>query len=122
MKKILVTEDDKFLASAMRVKLSKAGFDVTVASDGVEAIEAIEKNRPDLVLLDMVMPRQDGFATLEMIRKREELKDMPVIVTSNLGQKEDIDRAMKLGANGYLVKSDISIEKILEKINTVLQT
>ncbi len=121
MKKILVTEDDKFLANAMRVKLSKAGFDVTVATDGVEAIEAIEKNRPDLVLLDMVMPRQDGFATLEIIRKRVELKDMPVIVTSNLGQKEDIDRAMKLGANGYLVKSEISIDKILEKINMMLR-
>ena len=121
MKKILVAEDDKFLANAYRVKLSKAGFDVRIASDGQEALTILQTFIPDLILLDLVMPVKDGFATLEVIKQDENLKKIPVIIASNLGQKEDVDRGFKMGAVDFIVKSDLSLDNLLIKINTLIQ-
>jgi two-component system, OmpR family, alkaline phosphatase synthesis response regulator PhoP len=121
MKKILIAEDDKFLGSAYRVKLTKAGFDIKLCADGQEAIDALKIFTPDIILLDLVMPVKDGFATLEEIKKDENLKNIPVIIASNLGQQEDIDRGKKLGATDYVVKSDLSLEKLIEKINLLIK-
>ena len=119
-KKILVAEDDKFLSNAYRVKLTKAGFDVKVAGDGAEALTILQTFIPDLILLDLVMPVKDGFATLEVIKADEKLKAIPVIVASNLGQKEDCDRALKLGAKDFVIKSDLSLDTLIQKIHSIV--
>ena len=128
MAKILVAEDDKFLASAYRVKLSKAGHEVKIALDGQETLDIIQTFTPDVILLDLIMPVKDGFTVLEELKKSNEWKNIPVIVVSNLGQKEDIERSRLLGATDYFVKSDMHINDvlgvylndILEKINNTL--
>lgn len=116
MKKILVAEDDKFLANAYRVKLSKASYEVTLVTDGEEAIQALSKEKFDLMILDLVMPKKDGFWVLEEMKSKDELKNIPVIVASNLGQKEDIEKAVSLGARDYIVKTDFSITNLVSKI------
>lgn len=118
MKKILVAEDDKFLASAYQVKLTKAGFAVTVVSDGTEVLEYLKKTTPDLMLLDLVMPVKDGYSTLEEIKENKAYASIPVIIASNLGQTEDIAKGMKLGAVDYIVKSDTSLDELIKKIET----
>ncbi len=120
MAKILVAEDDRFLATAYRAKLTKVGFEVTVATDGEEVLAALPQIVPDIILLDLVMPRKDGFATLEEIKRQDDFKDVPVIVASNLGQKEDLDKAKALGAADYVVKSDLSMDALVQKINALL--
>src|SRR5579859_1648359 len=120
MKKILIAEDDKFLASAYRVKLSKAGFEVQIASDGNEAIELLKTFTPDLILLDLIMPVKDGFSTLQDLKANDMWKNIPVIVASNLGQKEDMDKSKQLGATDFIVKSDLSLDDLITKINTLL--
>jgi DNA-binding response OmpR family regulator len=100
-KNILVAEDDHFLASAYKMKLTKAGYDVDIASDGEEAISLISKKIPDLIILDLVMPNKDGFEVLKELKGRKEWANVPVIVASNLGQKEDLDKAKSFGANEY---------------------
>ena len=117
MKKILIAEDDKYLMNAYRVKLAKAGFDIKLAVDGDEVLAALPDFKPDLILLDLVMPKKDGFAVLEEMKKNASWQKIPVIVASNLGQKEDVDRGMALGAKDYIVKSDTSIDDVIAKIN-----
>lgn len=116
MKKVLVVEDDTFLLKAYKAKLTKAGFELQVATNGEEALNVLKTFLPDVILLDLVMPKLDGFETLERIKKDEKLKSIPVIVASNLGQKEDIDRGMKLGANDYIVKSNVELDELIKKI------
>lgn len=118
MKKILVAEDDKFLASAYQVKLSKAGFDVTVVSDGNEVLAYLKKHTPDIILLDLVMPVKDGYTRLEEIKQAPSFSAIPVIIASNLGQTEDIAKGMKLGAVDYIVKSDTSLDELIKKIES----
>jgi DNA-binding response OmpR family regulator len=120
MKKILVAEDDKFLSNAYKLKLVKAGYEVRVALDGQEAITALGEFTPDLILLDLIMPVKDGFATLEEIKAKPEWKDIPVIIASNLGQQEDIQKGTGLGAADFIIKSDLSMEKLIEKIESFL--
>lgn len=121
MAKILVAEDDKFLASAYRVKLSKAGFEIKLATDGQEALDILQTFTPDVILLDLIMPVKDGFTVLEELKKNDVWKNIPVIVASNLGQKEDIDKSMMLGATDYFVKSDMHINDVLAKINSAIK-
>lgn len=120
MAKILVVEDDQFLILAYRSHLGKAGFEVNVARDGEEAMVTLRSYRPDVILLDLVMPRVDGFQLLEQIKKNTALASIPVIVASNLGERTDIDRANELGASEYIVKTDLSMEDLVGKINTLL--
>ena len=121
MKKILVVEDDKFLSGAYRIKLVKLGFEVQLASDGDEALSHLQTFTPDLILLDLIMPGKDGFSTLIGLKSDQRWKNIPVIVASNLGQKEDIDKSMALGASDFIVKSDTSLEQVATKINKLLQ-
>lgn len=118
--KVLVAEDDKFLSKAYAAKLKKSGFDVTLVGNGEEALNHIKKSRPDAILLDLMMPVKDGFDTLFELKSDENLKSIPVIVLSNLGQPEDVDRAKKLGADDYLVKSNISMKDVVDKIKAVV--
>ena len=118
--KVLVVEDDAFLIKAYQVKLTASGFDLQVAKDGDEALETLKSFKPDIILLDLVMPRRDGFSTLEEIKKQDDLKQIPVIVTSNLAQKEDIDRVRALGANDVITKSDMSLEDLVKRVNKIV--
>jgi len=120
MKKILVVEDDQFLANAYRIKLQKVGFEVIIVVDGTEALEKIKSQNFDLVILDLIIPKIDGFGVLTEIRSQEKYKTLPVLVASNLSQMEDINRALKLGANDFIVKSDISLDALIEKINKLI--
>lgn len=121
MPKILIVEDDQFLTSAYRVKLTKAGFEIIIAVDGEEAMNALLKEIPDVILLDLVLPKKDGFEVLKEIRANPKLKSIPVLIASNLGQKEDIDRGMGLGATDYIVKSDMSLDDLVTKINSLIK-
>lgn len=121
MQKILVVEDDKYLSGAYKVKLLKMGFEVRTAADGEEALAVLAEFIPDLILLDLVMPRKDGFATLEEIKKNDKWKSIPVLIATNLGQKEDVERGMKLGAIDYLVKTDTSVDDFVNKVKSILK-
>lgn len=120
MKKLLIGEDDQFLSAAYKAKFAKAGFEVLILSDGEEVMAKIDEYKPDLLILDIMMPKKDGFSVLEELRTSEKWKALPILVASNLGQKEDIDKAIRLGANGYIVKSDLRLEEIIEKIKSLL--
>lgn len=117
-KNILVIEDDMFLVKAYQVKLEKEGFGVWVATDGKEAIEFLKKDPPALVLLDLMLPYASGFDILNSIKKQDGWKQVPVIVLSNLGQDQDIERAKALGISEYLVKANTKISDIAAKVKS----
>ncbi len=119
-KKILLAEDDKFLSTAMGDKLTREGFMVLHASNGVEAVVIAKAEHPDLILLDIIMPQKTGFEVLTELRLDPATHDIPVIVLSNLGQEVDIKKARDLGAIDYLVKSDVEMKTVVEKIKEEL--
>ncbi len=119
MKKILIAEDDTFIANALRIKLTKSGYEVKMTVDGEEALSALKLFTPDLIILDLILPKKDGFQVLEELKKNDRFRHIPVMIASNLGQKEDIDRGLKLGAADYIVKSDLSISMFLDKIKAL---
>lgn len=116
MTKVLVVEDDKFLIKAYAAKLKKEGFDTILASNGEDGLRIAAEEKPDIILLDLVMPKKDGFDVLYDLKQNKKLKNIPVVVLSNLGQPEDIEKAKKMGAKDYLVKSNISMKDIVDKI------
>jgi len=121
-KKILIIEDDKYLRTIIAKKLNLENFEVIEAKDGEEGLEQIAKETPDLILLDLVLPGLvNGFEVLSRIKKIPNLSSIPVIILSNLGQKEDIERGLALGANDYLVKAYFTLEEIIGKIKMYLK-
>jgi len=120
-RKVLVVEDETFLVKIYSVKLKKEGFDVSIATDGEEAVRLAAEVKPDLILLDLILPKLNGFEALERIRANPANKNTPVLVLSNLGQEEDIKRAAALGASDYLVKANFSIQDIVSKIRSVIE-
>jgi len=119
-KVVLVVENDKFLANAYRIKCQNEDFEVLVASDGNEALRILEEKTPNVILLDLVMPNKDGFEFMAEVNKDPELKKIPILITSNLEQEEDVKKAMSMGAKDYVIKSDTPLEEILEKIRQYL--
>lgn len=119
-KYVLVAEDDKFYANIYKTKLAKEGFEIAVVGDGLQALQLARERKPDLILLDLVMPVKDGFETLREIKSDANLKDVRVIVLSNLGQEEDIKKAKDLGALDYVVKANVSIGEMMSKIKGYL--
>jgi len=117
-KRILIAEDEKPVARALDLKLNKSGFDTKVVNDGEEAMAELTNNKYDLLLLDIMMPKKDGFSVLEDIKNQK--IDIKVIVSSNLSQPEDSDKAKSLGAIGYFVKSDTPINEVIKQIKKVL--
>ena len=117
---VMVVEDDAFLLKAYQLKLTSAGFTVLSATDGVEALELLKTEKPEIILLDLVMPRMDGFATLAEIKKQPALQSIPIIVASNLGQDDEISRVKAMGAIDFITKSDLSMSDLVAKLNTVL--
>lgn len=121
--KVLLVEDDPFLREICSKKLAKEGYAVYEAVDGVEAIDIVRKVAPDIVLLDVILPTMDGFQVLKNIRseKNEKIGQVPIVMLSNLGQEEDIKRAMELGANDYLVKAHFTTDEIADRVNAILK-
>ncbi len=117
---ILVAEDDKFLATAITDKLSREGFVVVRAANGEEAISFAEHTVPDLVLLDVIMPKKTGFEVLAALKSNEATKSIPVIILSNLGQESDVEKAKSLGAVDYLIKSDVQMGEIVARVKAAL--
>ena len=120
-KKILVAEDDKFIAHAYKSALADAKYETMVAGDGRETLKLAQKFKPDLILLDLVMPIKNGFETLKDLRKDQATKDIPVIVLSNLGQESDIEQCEKYGIADYLVKSNVSMKDVIKCIKKALK-
>lgn len=119
--KILIIEDDKFLRELMARKLHEENYLVLEEADGENGVKATKEQKPDLILLDLILPGVDGFEILGQIKQDLEIKDVPIIILSNLGQKEDIDRGFKLGAADYLIKAHFTPGEIVEKIKKILK-
>lgn len=120
MSKILVVEDDRLLSEAYKNKLSGEGFEIRLAHSGQEALKEYLNFLPDVVVLDIKMPGSDGFFFLESLKADPSLKKVPIIAVSNSGDKSDIERAMALGATDYVLKSNLSMKGLIEKINELL--
>ncbi len=117
---ILIAEDESALSGVLKSKLARHGFVVETAADGVEALEKIRRIKPQLVLLDLIMPNKNGFQVLEEVKADPEIKDVKVVVFSNLNQDEDRERAKKMGALDFLVKSDLGINEVVGRVNGFL--
>lgn len=120
--KVLLVEDDSFLRDICYKKLKKEGFNVAVAANGEEAVKKVSEFRPAIVLLDIILPAMDGFEVLKEIRSHKErmIKNVPVIMLTNLGQEEDNKKALTLGANDYLIKAHFTTAEVVEKIKSRL--
>ncbi len=119
-KKILFIEDDDFLRSLAVAKLEKAGFVITAAADGKEALEKLAVQTPDLVLLDLMLPIVDGFTVLETMRASAATKTTSVVVFSNKGDEADIERCTKLGISNYLIKANFTLDEMVSQVSDIL--
>ena len=119
-KRILIIEDDKFLRRVMTQKLSKEGFEISEALDGENGLKKAEEENPDLVLLDLILPGIDGFEVLAKMKQNPKIAKTPVIILSNLGQKEDIDKGLKMGAADYLIKAHFTPGEIIDRIEKAI--
>jgi len=119
-KKILIIEDEKTLSFILAQQLAEEGFEVLEAIDGEEGLQKLKENKVDLILLDLLLPGIDGFEVLSIIKRNPELSQIPVIILSNFGEKEKIEKGLKLGAVDYLVKAHFTLDEIIAKIKKFL--
>lgn len=117
---ILIVEDETFLANLLLLRFKKEGFNVVQAFNGVEALDKLEVQHPDIVILDLILPQKNGFEVLESISQNPQLTDIPVIIVSNLGQDSDVERGKLLGAIDYYVKARLSIDELVGKVRGLL--
>lgn len=115
-KKILLIEDEEIMIDLLQRKLTREGYEVLVARDGDEGLKTMREMRPDLILLDIIMPKMGGFEVMEEINKEPELKKIPVMVISNSGQPVELDRAQQLGAKDWLIKTEFDPQEVIEKV------
>lgn len=118
--KILVVEDEEVLSKVLQEKLQQSGYEVAIAADGEAALSMAKSFNPDAIVLDLLLPKKNGFEVLEVLKSDQALKMIPVVVVSNLGEDSDIKRSLSLGAADYYVKSEHPINEIVEKIQGVL--
>lgn len=119
-KKILIIEDDDFLRSLAVTKLQSSNFIVDSASNGQDGLTKIQSSIPDLLILDLMLPVMSGFDVLRAVRNEPALKNLPVIVFSNMGEEKDIKTCLDLGITDYMIKSNFTLDELVEKINIVL--
>ncbi|KKQ77238.1 MAG: Two component transcriptional regulator, winged helix family [Parcubacteria group bacterium GW2011_GWC1_38_6] len=120
MKKVLLVEDDPFLVDIYKNKLEESHYEVEAVGDGEKAIEKIKEIKPDVVLLDIILPSMDGWEILRIIRNNPDTKDLKVIMLSNLGQKEEVEKGVDLGATKYLIKAHFTPSEVVKEINELL--
>lgn len=121
MDHVLVIEDEEFIVRALQDNLASEGYSVSVAMDGEAAFDEIKKKKPDMVLLDLLLPKKNGFDVLKELKANPDWRLIPVVVLSNLGEDTDIKRALDLGAADYFVKSQHPIQEVIEKVREYLQ-
>ena len=119
-KRILIIEDDSMLREMYVMKLEKSGYAISQAGEGSEGLALAKKQKPDIILLDIILPKIDGFAVLQEIKATTPLKDVPVVLLTNLGQESDRTRGEKLGAVDYIVKANVTPAQVEEKIKKIL--
>ena len=121
--KVLIVEDDKFLSELISTKLDKEGFNIALAGDGETGLKKAEEFKPEIILLDIMLPGMDGFEVLEKLKNSSDaqLKNTPVIILSNFGQESKVERGLQLGAVDYLVKANFTTGEIVAKIKEVLK-
>ena len=115
-KKILLVEDEEIMLTLLQRKLAKEGYQISVARDGEEGLRLMKESKPNLVLLDIVMPKLDGFEVLEKMKGDKELNKIPVIIISNSGQPVELDRAKALGVKDWLIKTEFDPNEVIEKV------
>jgi DNA-binding response OmpR family regulator len=120
-KKVLIVEDDPILQRTVFDFLALEGFEMVAASNGEEGIEMAKSENPDLILLDIILPKKDGFEVIETLKADEKTKNIPIILLTNLGSLNDVEKALKMGANNYLVKADYKMEEVAKKVKEVLK-
>lgn len=120
-KKILIIEDDSFIRDIYQVKFEQEGFEIVMAEDGVVALEKLKDFIPDVILLDIMMPYLDGTEVLRSIRKTEVLEKVPVVMLTNISEKEKVDEMMRQGVSGYLIKSHFTPSEVVHKVRALLK-
>lgn len=115
-KKILIIEDEEIMVDLLQKKLIQEGYDILIARDGEEGLVKAKETKPDLILMDIIMPKKGGLEVMDEMQKDKELRKIPVIVISNSGQPVEIDRAQKLGAEDWLIKTEFNPQEVVEKI------
>ncbi|MEK9165948.1 MAG: response regulator [Patescibacteria group bacterium] len=120
--KAMLVEDDLTLARIYKTKLTKSGFDVLHVCNGKECLEKASEFKPDIILLDVIIPRLDGFAVLQELKSNSRTRKIPVIMLTNLAQNEDMEKGKKLGACNYLVKSNLTPAELIKKVEAVLKS
>lgn len=119
-KKILIVEDDVFIRDIYQVKFNQEGFDVTTAEDGVKAMEKLDNMIPDIILLDILMPYMNGMEVLKRIKSNDALKNVPIIMLTNISEKEKVTEGLEYGVKDYLIKSHFTPSEVVHKVNTLL--
>ncbi|MFH0930174.1 MAG: response regulator [Candidatus Moraniibacteriota bacterium] len=120
-KKILIVEDDNFVAEVYLAKLSEMGYETILAQNGEEGLAELKKGKIDLILLDILMPIMNGIEMLEEVKKNEEWKNIPVILLTNIGEKESIQKVREMGVKNYLIKSHFTPAEVIEKVESVFK-
>lgn len=121
MNHVLIVEDEEFLVRALKDNLTSEGSTVSIAMDGEAVFDEVRKRKPALILLDLLLPKKNGFDVLKELKASPEWQLIPVIVLSNLGEDSEIKRALELGASDYFVKSQHPIQEVIEKVKEYLQ-
>ncbi|NUM25752.1 MAG: response regulator [Candidatus Buchananbacteria bacterium] len=119
--KILIVEDDAALLEMYKIKFQESGLNLVTASDGLAGLELVKKEKPTLILLDIMMPKMDGFAVLSEIKKDPATKSITVLMLSNLGQQSDVEKGSQLGAADYIVKASMTPTQVVEKVKEFLK-
>jgi len=118
--KILLVEDDSFLLSMYATKFEAEGFKVATAEDGEKAVRSVQKESPDIILLDIILPKLSGFEVLKQLKAESETAKIPVILLTNLSQRDEVEQGLKMGAEDYLIKAHFMPSEVVEKIKKVL--
>ena len=121
MKSILLVEDDPFLVEIYTTKFKEAGFSVAVATDGKESLKKMKEKVPDLLLLDIVLPDLNGWEVLGEIKKDDKLNNLKIVILSNLGEKDEVEKGLKLGVKKYLVKARYTPSEVVEEVKKILK-
>jgi len=120
--KVLLIEDDPMVVRMYARKFKLAGYDVRLGFNGFEGMKALKKDRPDIVLLDIMMPRMSGLDMLKMVKSEPQYKDLPVVVLTNLGDRaEDVEKCKQMGAEDYWVKANMKLDEVVERINEIVK-
>jgi DNA-binding response OmpR family regulator len=120
MTKILLIEDDEVLAGMYKMKFKQKGYDIVVAENGEKGLKEAKKEKPDLILLDLILPQKDGYQVLRELKENEQTKDIKVFILSNLGQNGEVKKGKKMGAEDYFIKANMTPGQLVEKIKKKL--